>query len=97
MADAETIRMQRDLLRAFGGSHWAEQAYHTICRVHDGMPETASLSDRTKAVDEAYPFGQRKYHPYKQWLKVRRAYLARYGYRTTKAGDASLPFEGEAQ
>lgn len=28
-----------------------------------------------RLVDAAYPFGQRKYHPYQQWLKARRELL----------------------
>ena len=44
------------------------------------MPESATLQERTAAIDAAYPFGERAYSPYKTWLAARRGYLSRYGY-----------------
>ena len=60
---------------------WADEARRTIQEVHRSLPEGATLADRIKAVDEAYPFGERAYSPYKTWLKARREYLCRYGYQ----------------
>lgn len=62
-------------------SAWSETARTVISRVHRSLPDETPLAERVKAVDAAYPFGERSYWPYKAWLKVRRAYLARYGYR----------------
>lgn len=63
-------------------SHWSDTARRVIQEVHRGLPETATLEERTKAVDAAYPFGLRQYWPYKAWLKARREYLHRYGYQS---------------
>lgn len=61
-------------------SYWSDHAEAAIDRVHAALPADVSLEDRKAAVDAAYPFGQRKYWPYKAWLKARRAYLVQYGY-----------------
>jgi hypothetical protein len=57
-----------------------DQARQVIARVHASLPSDCPLEVRRKAIDEAYPFGAREYHPYKAWLKARRAYLAPYGH-----------------
>lgn len=75
---------QLRLLRKFPGD-WARYAIQVISEVHAGLPEDATLQQRQAAVDAAYPFGIRKYHPYKQWLKVRRYYLEPYGYISQSA------------
>ena len=61
-------------------SSWADTARARINHVNDTLPEGATLAERIKAVDAAYPFGERSYWPHKAWLKARRAYLTRYGY-----------------
>ncbi len=35
-----------------------------------------------KAIDAAFPFGERAYHPYKIWLSERKRYLAHLGIET---------------
>jgi hypothetical protein len=60
---------------------WGDVAWSAIQRVNDGLADDVSLADRVKAVDAAYPFGERSYWPYKAWLKARRTYLSRYGWR----------------
>lgn len=48
-------------------SHWREYCAPIIAKVLDenkGKPEAVIK----KALLEAYPFGQRKMHPYKIWL-----------------------------
>ncbi len=40
-----------------------------------------------KAIDAAYPFGERAYHPYKAWLAVRKEFFARH----------NLPLKGTRQ
>lgn len=66
-------------LKQFTG-YWAQQAAHAIIDAHQGIAEAATLEERAAAIDAAYPFGPRELFPYKQWLKVRRAYLEAYGY-----------------
>lgn len=67
---------------------WSDHARSTIAAVHEAVPAGATLAERTKAVDAAYPFGLRAHHPYKAWLKVRAAYLAQFGYQ--RRGDRQI-------
>jgi len=60
---------------------WSDAAKAAIQRAHQAMPEDVLLEERMKLIDAAYPFGERSCFPYKAWLKERRAYLGRYGYR----------------
>jgi hypothetical protein len=57
---------------------WRERARKAIEQAHAALPEGVSFKDRKRAIDAVYPFGERQYHPYKQWLKERRAYLLKY-------------------
>jgi len=57
---------------------WSERAWDVINKVDTSLPDDVSVTDRIKAIDDAYPFGLRKHHPYKMWLKARRKYLDRY-------------------
>lgn len=53
-------------------SHWALVADEVLARVFrrvTGMPEDADIRS-------AYPFGERRYHPYKVWLRRVRAWKA---------------------
>lgn len=59
---------------------WFMSARRTIESVHAGIPSDATLEERTKLIDDAYPFGERANFPYKAWLRARRGYLVRYGY-----------------
>lgn len=72
---------------------WADRASEVIGRVHKSLPETASLDERMKAIDAAYPFGERKYSPYKTWLRARRNYLARFGYQPKSKALVESPME----
>ncbi len=58
--------------------HWADTAAGVIAQVHEALPQTATYEERRKALSAAYPFGQRKYAPYKTWLQACNKYLARY-------------------
>lgn len=60
---------------------WSRFAKDIIARIDIDVPEGATLKERTAIIDAAYPFGERRYWPYKAWLKARREYLGRYGYR----------------
>ena len=68
---------------------WADEARRVIGRVHAGLAEDATLAERRKAIDAAYPFGSRDNAPYKTWLRARRAYLVRYGYKPRNAAPES--------
>ena len=57
---------------------WYESAKEHISRVHKTLPDDVSFDNRVKAIREAYPWGERRMHPYKMWLKAQRQYLARY-------------------
>lgn len=71
-------------------SGWADHSRATIAVVHRSLPDTATLAERTTAVDAAYPFGERDYWPYKAWLKARKAYLRQFGYRSRAEKDLPL-------
>lgn len=64
---------------------WSDRARETIQRVHFALPDDTALAERVKAIDAAYPFGERAHHPYKVWLKERRAYLTRHGFTPRNA------------
>jgi len=51
----------------YSESHWRNHAAPIIARV---IAENAGKDENAikLALREAYPFGQRKYHPYKVWL-----------------------------
>lgn len=48
-------------------SHWRKRAREVIKRVL-AENEGANSAQVRKAISNAYPFGERKYHPYKIWL-----------------------------
>lgn len=53
-------------------SHWRRHAAPIITRV---LAETKGASEKEirKALHDAYPYGPRRYHPYKIWLdEIRR-------------------------
>lgn len=54
-------------------SRWRDHAEHVVKKAlaeaeAQGLDEKATLA----LVDSRYPFGERAYHPYQMWLKVRR-------------------------
>lgn len=65
---------------------WIDEAWRVIDEVDRSLPATATLAERKAALRAAYPFGQRAYHPYKQWCKAQRAYLARFDRRPVTHG-----------
>jgi hypothetical protein len=48
--------------------NWRDKAQRTIAQVRRDNP-TATPEQMDKLLFDAYPFGQRKYHPYKIWLE----------------------------
>lgn len=53
-------------------SNWQERARAVIDATIAANPN-ASPDELFKLVNAAYPFGERRYHPYKVWLKEMRA------------------------
>ncbi len=51
----------------YSESHWRNVAYPIIRDVLDDYRVHGEKALR-KALRDAYPFGERKYHPYKIWL-----------------------------
>lgn len=67
---------------------WLETAERYIREAHEKVPKDATLKERMKIIDAAYPFYERKYHPYKQWLKARKSYLNKYDQKPMTWGDS---------
>ncbi len=60
-------------------SSWRRHSAPIIARILAEFPEGA---ERKAALHGAYPFGERKYHPYKIWLDE----IARQEHRKPKLG-----------
>ena len=58
-------------------SQWRQQAREVIQRTLAELPANASIFEKRRAVSRAYPYGPRKYHPYKMWLAEVRLALGR--------------------
>jgi len=54
---------------------WSQAARDTIAKASAEVPETATWKERRAAINAAYPFGLRKYWPYKAWLKALREHM----------------------
>ena len=54
---------------------WYQEAQYAI----NEAIKNCNDFDLKKAIDNAYPFGERKYFPYKAWLKARKDTLIRLG------------------
>lgn len=74
-------------------SYWRSQAERVIAEVHASLPIETDLKARTAAIDAAYPFGARRWHPYKVWLKERRKYLVKFGYKPRTKAAPETPLE----
>ena len=74
-------------------SHWSASAWAAIDAADKTVPEGASLKDRMKIIDAAYPFHERAHHPYKAWLKARKTYELRHGGKARSAHSAFSPLE----
>lgn len=57
---------------------WLDGAWRVIRELDKSLPADMPFDERVKAVKAAYPFGERRYHPYKMWLKAQRQYLCRF-------------------
>lgn len=76
-------------------SQWNDRAAAAILKA---LGESTHLSgkERLKHIDAAYPFGARAYHPYKQWLKVRRQLLVAHGLIATEERVSQVRFKEPA-
>jgi hypothetical protein len=63
--------------RLYSGSHWRETSMRRCSAVLDALPKATTEKEARAALRNAYPFGQRKYHPYKIWCDEVRKQLAR--------------------
>jgi hypothetical protein len=61
---------------------WGEQAFKAIHDALSALPDTATPLEKKRAIDAAYPFGERAFWPYKAWLKHRALTFKRLGIET---------------
>jgi hypothetical protein len=60
---------------------WSDTATEVINRIYQQQVKSGETDKAriAKAIDEAYPFGERAMWPYKAWLAARRKYFSRAG------------------
>ena len=58
---------------------WHDRAQRVIAKaIEAGEAAKEPWPMILKRIDAAYPFGERKYHPYKQWLKARKQVIMQH-------------------
>lgn len=65
---------------------WYERARDGISAMTRDWPRDMPFAERRRALQAAYPWGERANHPYKAWCKAQREYLARFDDRPMKDG-----------
>lgn len=76
----ETKHIADEEARFRGGSHWRWTAHQACKQALAALPVVVSEKGAKAALKEAYPFGQRAYHPYKIWCdEVRKQLVRRFG------------------
>lgn len=65
-------------------SRWRLAARRAIQSAIASLPPDSSKKEIKKAIDSAYPFTFREYHPYKIWLDERRIALEELGIKKPK-------------
>lgn len=56
---------------------WRDSALRAMFRVHaEQLQAGANPQQIADAIDKAYPFGERRYWPYKAWLSARKYFFA---------------------
>ena len=59
---------------------WRDSALQAMFRVHaEQLQAGANPQQIADAIDKAYPFGERRYWPYKAWLSARKHFFALKG------------------
>lgn len=79
------LDVEQWLTMAAPRSKWrarARRAMHPI--VASGMTDGMSKQEIMTTVDKAYPFGERKYAPYKAWLEERQLLIAAFAVRPSQ-------------
>lgn len=70
---------------------WGQHAERVIAKaIAAGKAAGEGVAAIRERVDAAYPFGQRQYHPYKQWLRQRRILFIEHGLATDKEKEKAL-------
>ncbi|WP_413175394.1 hypothetical protein [Anabaena azotica] len=77
-------------------SRWRLAARAAIQKALSQLPENCDRAQMKKAIDSAYPFGMRKYWPYKIWLDERRHYFYQLGIPTRTKRSQRKKTWGEA-
>lgn len=72
---------------------WAQRARVVIARVQRENPGLAGDALKKK-LSEAYPFGERAYHPYKVWLKEVKRAVNGFGRLPHRPQVGDLPGQG---
>lgn len=57
---------------------WYQRAKQILFELDKTLPPDITIQEREKAIFDAYPWGERRYLPYKMWLKARKEYLGRW-------------------
>lgn len=65
-------------------SAWRLAARRAIQNAIASLPPDPCPSEIKKAIDQAYPFEEREYHPYKIWLDERRTAFEELGIKKPK-------------
>ena len=57
---------------------WSQISRETIQKAALAIPDGTPAKERRRILNKAYPFGLRKYWPYKAWLKAMKEHMAAY-------------------
>ena len=72
-------------------SRWYLRSVAVIDETMRQLPKTATKVDAVKSLRDAYPFGERKMYPYKQWCKAQREALILWFPEAATKTDTILP------
>lgn len=76
---------------------WAEHSERVLQALFQSLPLSTGDGELKRLLFDAYPFGERKYWPYKVWLQKAREYRIRFENRQRRAGlrdPLPLPVDG---
>lgn len=72
-------------------SRWRREADRVILGVLRDMPATATAKEKRAACNAVFPFGQKRYHPYRQWLASLRTLIPDDVPKKARTKDYGLP------
>jgi hypothetical protein len=59
---------------------WGDTAWQVMGEVRaECLAKSMNPAEIAKAIDDAYPFGERAMYPYKAWLAARKRFFAEHG------------------